>query len=127
MSTNPKKTVLFGAGKVAEVVLYYMVNESPRDVAGFVCDDVLDANGDGVIDEFDVPAIYDTNGVPGIQQDELDAYLADQETLGSCTFYDNEWVFNVAELVVQDQDITNDGVKLLKTRFYPVDTTEFIR
>lgn len=95
--------------------------------SGYVCDDVLDLNGDGVIDEMDVPAGYDTNGLPGIQEDELYAYLADQEALGLCSFYDNEWVFNVADLVVQDQDITNDGVKLLKVRFYPVSTTEFTR
>jgi hypothetical protein len=95
--------------------------------SGYVCDDVLDVNGDGVINELDVPAAYDTNGVPGIQEDELNTYLADQEASGLCTFYDNEWVFNVADLVVQDQDITNDGVKLLKVRFYPVSTTEFVR
>jgi len=34
-----KKTVIFGAGKIAEVVHYYMANESPRQVAGFTCDD----------------------------------------------------------------------------------------
>ena len=33
--------------------------------------------------------------------------------------------FNIADLVVQDQDITNDGVKLVQLRFYPVATTEF--
>ena len=94
---------------------------------GYVCDALLDTNGDGVIDGLDVPASYDTNGTPGIQQDELDTWLADQALLGTCTFYENEWVFNVADLVVQDQDITNDGTKLLKIRFYPVSTTEFIR
>ena len=34
-----KKTVIFGAGKIAEVVHHYMANESPRQVAGFTCDD----------------------------------------------------------------------------------------
>ena len=94
---------------------------------GYVCDISLDTNGDGVIDELEVPASYDTNGTAGIQQDELDSWLADQAVLGTCTFYENEWVFNVADLVVQNQDITNDGTKLLKIRFYPVSTTEFIR
>ena len=92
-----------------------------------MCDASLDTNVDGVIDELDVPAIYDTNGTPGIQQDELSTWLADQALLGTCTFHDTEWVFNVADLVVQDQDVTNDGTKLLKIRFYPVSTTEFIR
>ncbi len=92
--------------------------------SGHVCDDVLDVNGDGVINELDVPMAYDADGNGVIDEDELTAYLADQE---ACTFYNNEWVFNVADLVVQDQDITNDGVKLLKVRFYPVSTTEFAR
>ena len=34
-----KKTVIFGAGKIAEVVYHYMTTESPREVAGFTCDD----------------------------------------------------------------------------------------
>lgn len=34
-----KKTVIFGAGKVAEVVHHCMAHESPREVAGFTCDD----------------------------------------------------------------------------------------
>lgn len=100
--------------------------------SGYVCDALLDANGDGVIDENDVPAEYDLvanggneNGI--IDDAELQTYLADQAALGSCTVYENEWVFNVADLVVQNQDITNDGSKLLKIRFYPVSTTEFIR
>ena len=99
---------------------------------GYACDDSLDITGDGVLDESDVPIEYDLaenggneNGV--IDPEELNNYLADMEEAGLCTFYENEWVFNVADLVVQDQEITNDGVKLLKIRFYPVSTTEFIR
>lgn len=34
-----KKTVVFGAGKIAEVVHHYMAHESPREVAAFTCDD----------------------------------------------------------------------------------------
>ena len=39
------------------------------------------------------------------------------------TYYENEWILNIADLVVTDQNISNDGVKLLKLRFYPVATT----
>ncbi len=99
---------------------------------GYVCDVSLDTNGDGVINELDVPLEYDLAANGGndsgvIDPAELQNWLADQELAGNCTFYENEWVFNVADLVVQDQEVTNDGVKLLKIRFYPVSTTEFIR
>ncbi|MFC1944816.1 hypothetical protein ACFLX5_04950 [Chloroflexota bacterium] len=104
---------------------------------GYVCDASLDTNGpegipDGVIDEYDVPIEYDLavnggneNGY--IDQTELDNWLADQVLAGNATYYNNEWVFNIADLVVQDQTINNDGTKLLQIRFYPVATTEFVR
>jgi len=40
---------------------------------------------------------------------------------------DDVWVFDLADLVVQDQTIQNDGTKLVQVRFYPVATTEFTR
>lgn len=104
---------------------------------GYVVDASLDTSGpdgipDGVIDEYDVPIDYDLalnggneNGI--IDQAELENWLNDQVLAGLATFHDNEWVFNIADLVVQDQTITNDGTKLLQVRFYPVATTEFIR
>jgi hypothetical protein len=36
------------------------------------------------------------------------------------------WIFDIADLVVTQQDVDNDGAKLLKLRFYPVATTEYI-
>ncbi|MCH7625529.1 MAG: hypothetical protein IIC83_06365 [Chloroflexi bacterium] len=85
---------------------------------GYACDASLDLNGDGVIDENDVPNDLDGDG--DIDADDLSIFLA-----LNCTYFNEEWVFNVADLVVQDQEIVNDGVKLLKIRFYPVRTTEF--
>ena len=105
--------------------------------SGWVLDASLDTDGpegvpDGVIDEYDVPTAYDelANGGNGngiIDTFELENWLADQEALGLATYHDNEWIFNIADLVVQEQTVTNDGTKLLQIRFYPVATTEFLR
>ena len=80
---------------------------------------MLDINGDGVIDVNDVPNDLDGDGVIG--ETDLGIFLS-----LNCTFYNQEWIFNIADLVVQDQDINNNGSKLLKLRFYPVRTTEYM-
>jgi len=77
-------------------------------------------NGDGFITLADV--LVDLNGDGFIDEADLALYLAE-----NCTHFVSEWVFSVADLVVVDHEITNDEVKLLKMRFYPVSTTEFIR
>ena len=95
---------------------------------GDVCDDSFDTNLDGVITVDDIPdldgdgAPDDLNGDGFLNELDLAIYL---ET--NCTHFDSKWVFSVADLVVVDNTITNDHVKLLKLRFYPVSTTEFIR
>ena len=38
---------------------------------------------------------------------------------------DGMWIFNIADLVVTEQGLVNDGTKLLQIRFYPVDRTTF--
>ena len=87
---------------------------------GDVCDDSYDTNGDGSITVDDI--LVDLNGDGVIDELELAIYLA-----SNCTHFDSKWVFNVADLVVVDNTITNDNVNLLKLRFYPVSTTEFTR
>lgn len=83
---------------------------------GYVCDAILDVNGDGVIDETDAP---DLDGDLDIDGDD---YLI---MLEACTYYENEWVFNVADLVVEGMDFNNSGAKTLHIRFYPRSTTSF--
>jgi hypothetical protein len=83
---------------------------------GYVCDASLDTNGDGVIDETDAT---DMDGDGDIDADDY-ALLLD-----SCDYYENEWVFNLADLVVESMDYKNSGAKTLHIRFYPRSTTTF--
>ncbi len=85
---------------------------------GYVCDAILDVNGDGVIDENDVTGDLDGDG----DVDSNDNYGA---LLDLCDYYENEWVFNVADLVVEGMDFNNSGGKTLHIRFYPRSTTSF--
>jgi hypothetical protein len=36
-------------------------------------------------------------------------------------FYEDEWIFNIADLVEYYFGVKNDGVKLFQLRFYPID------
>ena len=95
--------------------------------------DALDINDDGVLSDADVPAdlslypgiwAYDAAPLGVIDINEWLDFAANVLEIG--TYYHNEWIFNIADLVVTEQPIKNDGTKLLQIRFYPVDTTEFI-
>jgi hypothetical protein len=98
---------------------------------GWVFDATLDVNGDGEINQDDVTLEYDLmanggneNGV--IDLFEFENWRSDQEVDGMATYYEDEWILNIADLVVTDQTISNDGTKLLKVRFYPVASTEYV-
>jgi len=54
--------------------------------------------------------------------------LAEAVDYDGCVSETDLWVFNLfdADLVIQNQTLTNDGVKNLQIRFYPQQTTEFI-
>lgn len=97
--------------------------------SGWVIDALLDTSGpgglpDGVIDTFDVPHDYDFDG--DIDMDDLQLWLEEQALSGLSTYYENEWILNVADLVVSQQKVDNTNAKLLQIRFYPKATTTYL-
>lgn len=110
---------------------------------GWVVDGTLDTTGpggvpDGVIDQYDIPLgdydsdpltppdqNYDNVGI--VDAGDVEAWLTDMAALESpmAWYYDQEWILNIADLVITEQGLVNDGTKLMQIRFYPVDTTLF--
>jgi hypothetical protein len=113
--------------------------------SGWVVDPILDIYpeatdttpaGDGIIDDNDVPATppaeaydYDLveNGGNGDGILQINEWLAYNAALPEplAWYFSQEWVFNIADLVITEQGLVNDGTKLFQIRFYPVATTEF--
>jgi hypothetical protein len=103
--------------------------------------DISGPNGtpDGVIDDYDVPAnASNTTTYPGIELCNIEdtanvtveEWLCYQSGLTPpMAWYfselDGMWIFNIADLVVTEQGLVNDGTKLLQIRFYPKDGTTF--
>lgn len=114
---------------------------------GYVFPLSLDTDLDGDVDYDDVPLVdvpyYDSSVNGGddsglIDNDtEFHNWVSDNLPSGAVLddylvalweYYDEEnpiWVFNIADLVFQNQVFTNDGIKNLQIRFYPVATTTF--
>ena len=100
-----------------------------------LCEWVLyhpDIDGDGDVDQDDATAAEawlpcagldidtDDNGVISLVE-----WQAFQVTLGHAEEFTNEWIFNIAELVVTSQGIQNFGATLVQIRFYPMNFTSF--
>jgi hypothetical protein len=111
---------------------------------GWVVHPALDISGgpngtpDGVINVSDIPVDdYDGNTTTPPNQDynndgytnedDVEAWLTVMEASNPpmAWYYDGVWIFNIADLVVTEQGLVNDGTKLLQIRFYPKDGTTF--
>ena len=108
---------------------------------------MTDPEPDGQINDCDVPTdawgiisgtgvdpnLYDDHPLFGNNNDLLDtieewlAYNADLDPPMAWYFSEGDgmWIFNIADLVVTEQGLVNDGTKLLQIRFYPKDGTTF--
>ena len=108
---------------------------------GWIVDPILDVNDNGFIDIGDVPegyevplGDYDENAATEDNRDfnndgtfddadKIESWLTDN--IGTkAWYYENEWILNIADLVITKQGLVNDGTKLLQIRFYPVDSTQ---
>lgn len=93
------------------------------------CD--LPADAWGIINGTGIdPNLYDDHPLFGNNSDSIDtieewlAYNADLAT-PMAWYFANHWIFDIADLVITEQGLVNDGTKLVQLRFYPVVTTTF--
>lgn len=70
-----------------------------------------DKNFDGVFESCSKPKIQD-----GAETCKEDYFLVD----AYCKVYKSEWVFNISDLAGHLWSINNNGVKMLRVRFYPI-------
>jgi len=118
----------------------------PNDDGVITVEDFVDEDNSGTLNEGDtldgspiseqniieVHAII-SDGADDLLIDSVAEFQALLIVLGkdpgfaACVFEENTWVFDVfgADLVIQNQTITNDGVRNLQIRFYPQQTTLF--
>ena len=134
---DPGKTKGKGKSKATDITALFTYT-------GWVVHPDVDISGpngtpDGVIDEYDVPAnATNTTLYPGMElcnevpldNVTVEEWLCYQSGLTPpmAWYYDLEdgmWIFNIADLVVTEQGLVNDGTKLLQIRFYPKDGTTF--
>jgi len=102
---------------------------------GWVVDETLDTSGDGAIGIDDIPVADYGTMMPGENRDynndgieddnDVEAWLLDMELEGKAWYFENEWILNIADLVITEQGLVNDGTKLIQIRFYPVDSTVY--
>jgi hypothetical protein len=112
-----------------------------RDAAVHAIDIPEEEVPDGAIDIYDVPIddydddtnteeSRDYNNDEIIDEDDVEDWLddmaaQDQPLAWYFTEEEEKWIMNIADLVITEQGLVNDGAKLMQIRFYPVETTTF--
>ncbi|MHC4322226.1 MAG: hypothetical protein ACYST3_08125 [Planctomycetota bacterium] len=74
----------------------------------------LDRDFNGLFDDSEggEESVPSSEGALCPEVDDIQAY---------CQYYEDEWIFNIADLVEYYFGVVNDGVKLFQIRFYPID------
>jgi hypothetical protein len=114
---DPGKGTKTGKSKGVEITQLFLWS-------GYVTDNVsLDLNGNGYLDEGDMALYSDPGWDPTGKtfQDWLDYLVA----AGQATYVSNQWIFDIAEMMITGQRVENDGTTLFQIRLYPVATTQF--
>ncbi len=102
------------------------------EYTGWIVNDILDTH-EPELDEITVddipvrdwdedpltPNDQNADGLGGVDDDDIVAWFVwlDDDTLAK--EYIEEWIFNIADAVTTEGEVTNDGTKLFQIRFYP--------
>jgi hypothetical protein len=119
---------IWGAGNASDGVIDdYDVPGGIYGAPGNATAEVLAANK--TVADYDCPFIEGERNCNG-EIDLIEEWLAFQADIDPpMAWYfsegDGMWIFNIADLVVTEQGLVNDGTKLLQIRFYPKDGTTF--
>ncbi len=112
---------------------------------GWIVDERVDISGDGTIDASDIPVdawniivtagydpnVYDEDPIWGNDSGTIDLieewllFQVDQEMAWYFSPEDNTFIHEIADLVITEQGLENNGTKNLQVRFYPRSTTVF--
>ena len=116
---------IWGAGNVSDGVIDdYDVPGGIYGAPGNATAEILAANK--TVTEYDCGDWGNCNGEIDLIEEWL-AFQADIDPPMAWYFSEGDgmWIFNIADLVVTEQGLVNDGTKLLQIRFYPKDGTTF--
>ncbi len=90
-------------------------------------DDVVTADGETNSDDeinIELPDEFDA-WIDIILRAIVAGGFTNDDGLPICQFFESEWIFNVADIVLFGFDYENKGSNLTQLRFYPTDTTNF--